>query len=289
MKCKCGRKAVFESYCKEHFLEYFEQKVKKTILKHNMVSKKDRIAVGVSGGKDSLITIYLLNKWFPGQVFSITIDEGIKGYREKTIQVLEKNFSGWDIESHIFSFKEEFDYSLDKIISKLKGFPCSYCGVLRRNLLNRKSREFGATKIAVGHNLDDEAQTVLMNIFRHDHSRMDRIRPVLNYSSKKFIPRIKPLFEMTEKQTKAYSFLMGFFEDSYKCPYVDVSMRHRIRSALNEYESKNKGSKKNIIKAFLEYEQKKQSKKIPFCKICSEPTSSDICQSCKIINQLKRS
>jgi len=187
---------------------------------------------------------------------------------------------------HIFSFKKEFGYSLDEIVKKINGFACSYCGVLRRNLLNKKSREFGATKIAVGHNMDDEAQTILMNIIRHDYTRMDRIGPVLRNISEKFIPRIKPLFDVTEKQTRAYSYLMGFFGDSYKCPYVNVSMRHRIRHALNEYESKNKGTKRKIIRAFFKYEQRKDDGKITFCKICGEPTSSDICQSCKLIKQL---
>jgi len=118
MNCKCGKKAVFEKYCSKHFIENFESIIKRTVFRYNMVSKNDRIAIGVSGGKDSLTIAYLLSKWFPGQVFAITIDEGISGYRKKTIRILEKILKNGELSCTFFHLRKSLVIRLMKLLKK---------------------------------------------------------------------------------------------------------------------------------------------------------------------------
>src|SRR3989344_3142140 len=77
---------------------------------------------------------------------------------------------------NIVSFNKEFGFTLDKIVKGRR--PCSVCGVLRRSLLNTKARELGATKLVTGHNLDDEAQTIIMNQFRRNIDASSRLGPL---------------------------------------------------------------------------------------------------------------
>ena len=110
---------------------------------------------------------------------------------------------------------------------------CTFCGILRRRLLNEAALKLGATKVATGHNLDDEAQTVFINLIRGDVSRLIRlgIKP-LKYREG-FIPRVKPLRYIPEKEIAIYAYLMGFPLYERECPYVRASLRDEIRDILN--------------------------------------------------------
>ncbi len=292
MKCSiCKEKAVIElnylkkAFCKEHFIDSFEERVKKHVEKNKLVDKNDKIVVGVSGGKDSLTMLYLLNKWYPGQVSALTVDEGIKNYREHTIKIVEKFVKEWGINYKKLSFKEGIGFSLDEICKKLEGIPCSYCGVFRRYLLNKGAREMKATKIAIGHNLDDEAQSIMMNLFQHGLQRFVRMGPLSGVvDNEKFIRRIKPLREITEKETRAYFFIKKFPHDIWECPYMQFAFRHNIRKMLNDYEKDNSGTKANIVKSYDSFIKKFKKTKynIVFCEKCKEPTSSNICRACII-------
>jgi len=105
MLCKCGKKAIYfrrysgQKFCEEHFIEYFENKVKKTIINKKMLKRNDRVGVALSGGKDSAVALYLLNKFrkeFKIEIKAISIDEGIKNYRERTLN-WQRNFAkAWE-------------------------------------------------------------------------------------------------------------------------------------------------------------------------------------------------
>jgi uncharacterized protein (TIGR00269 family) len=296
MKCSvCGRKAVIElkhtrkAFCKEHFIDSFEKRVKSYVKKNHLVNKKDRIAVGVSGGKDSLTLLYLLSKWYPGQVLAITIDEGIKGYRGHTIKIVENYVKKWGVEYVNVSFLEETGFSLDEMSKKLGGIPCSYCGIFRRYYLNKTAREAGATKLAIGHNLDDEAQSIIMNLFQHDFQRFARMGPIPGVArNKKFVVRIKPLRMVMEKETRAYFFLKGFPHRIWECPYLESAFRNTIRNLLNSYEAQSPGTKARIVSAYDKHVKslKEENLNVGFCERCGEPSSSNICRACMVLEEL---
>jgi tRNA-5-methyluridine54 2-sulfurtransferase len=297
MKCtSCKNKAVFlnPSYCEGHFTKYIEKKVNATIKKYKLINKKDKIVVGVSGGKDSLTVLYLLQKCIqnPKQLIALCIDEGIAGYRETTIEDMKKFCTAHNITHKIVSYKEVFGMTLDTMLEKLNEKPCTVCGAFRRYLLNKVARNLGATKLATGHNMDDESQAVLMNLFRHQTDILPRLGPITGViKDKKFIPRIKPLYYLTEKETAAYSFLMKFDIRYTTCPNATEAYRGEIGVFLNDLEQQHPGTKENILKQFVTALPKLRAnikpQEIKYCAECSEPCMQMLCKACQYVEKLK--
>ncbi|PIN79605.1 TIGR00269 family protein [Candidatus Woesearchaeota archaeon CG10_big_fil_rev_8_21_14_0_10_34_8] len=294
MKCKtCKQKAVFikPTLCKIHFLKYVEDKVNSTIKKYKLIAKKDKIVVGVSGGKDSLTILYLLRKHNP---IALCIDEGIAGYRNSTIKDMKSFCKKHKLEYKIISFKEEFGLSLDKMLAKLKIKPCTICGTYRRYLLNKKARELKATKLVTGHNMDDESQAVLMNLMKHQVDIMPRLGLLTGVvKDKRFIPRIKPLYFLTEKEIAAYSLLQDFGIKYTTCPYAVQAYRSEVGDFLNELEKDNHGSKLRLLTAFVKQlpKLKKTFKPDPInsCIYCQEPCMQNVCKACQYLQKLEAS
>ena len=215
MNClNCDQKSVIVlqhgALCKIHFINYFEDKVFKTISKYNLIDKNDKLCVAASGGKDSLTVLYLTKKYLEFRnismdtLFALAIDEGIEHYRAKTLVDLRKFCEEHTITLYVVEAKQEFNYTLDEafpIINKgTKKKPCNICGVWRRYLLNKYARKYGATKVITGHNLDDEAQAIMMNFLRNRLDLNSRLGPISGtVKDKRFVPRIKPLFFTSEK------------------------------------------------------------------------------------------
>ena len=290
-KCKrCNNSSVVSGYCKTHFIEYFENTVKNTIKCFNLINKNDKVMVGVSGGKDSLATLFTLKK-LGYDVTGLCIDEGIKGYRPNTIIDLENFCKKQDISFKIISFEKEFGLSLDKAVKKLNQNACHICGVFRRFLLNKYSKEYNV--LATGHNLDDESQAIMMNLFKAQSELLARLGPISGVKTHAgFTRRIKPLYFLKEKEVKAYTILQGFEIGFHECPYTHTSFRSSVQEELNNYEITNPGTKLNIVNHFL---SKKKNIELLFanenhaniCKNCGEVASKDNCRTCQIINEIK--
>ena len=175
-KCdKCGGDAViFQKYsgmhlCSRHLVDDVERKIKRALRKSGAISSGGgHILVALSGGKDSVATLHVLKKVLGDRhdltLSAVTVDEGIAGYREHTIKIAREAASGMGVQHRIVSFRDAFGVTLDEIAAE--GFaqsPCTFCGVLRKALINNVASDMGADQVATGHNLDDESQTVLMN------------------------------------------------------------------------------------------------------------------------------
>lgn len=293
MKCThCNENAVYPGYCKKHFINYFEDKVKKTIKDYKLIKSNDKIIVAVSGGKDSTTILYILNKLYDN-VEALCIDEGIKGYRDKTIKDIKLFCKKNKIKLKIISFQNEINYSLDNLKNKIELQPCSICGTFRRYLLNKYSKDYDV--LVTGHNLDDEAQAVLMNIFRNNIELSSRLGPKTGLvKSELFTQRIKPLYFCLEKEVMTYSYLKGFDITFTECPNVVYSFRGAVRDFLNEYESIHPGTKKNVINIFLKIlPDIKHNFDINIgpekCKKCGQASKKEICKACQLINQLNAS
>lgn len=304
MKCFCGDRAVFYRrfegvhLCREHFLKSVEKRVRKTIRTSKLLEEGDRIAVGISGGKDSLLTLYLLDKIAKGRnikLQAILIDEGVRGYRPKGKMKAKKFCKAHGILLTTASFKEEYGRTLDRIVKGRKDKSlkaCTYCGVFRRNLLNKTARKLKANKLAIGHNLDDEAQSIMANHIRGDLLRQVRIgAKALVVEDKRFIPRIKPLRDIPEKETALYVMLKGINADFSECPYAEESFRWEIRHLINRLEDKYPGTKYSIVRSLdrLLPTLKKSFRgaRIGTCKKCKEPSSSEICKVCLLRKEIQ--
>jgi uncharacterized protein (TIGR00269 family) len=299
IKCnKCKHNAIiFQKYsgmhlCQKHFIEDVERKIKLTIRKHYSIKKNETIVVGLSGGKDSSTTLHILHKIFGKRpdikLIGVSIDEGIAGYRPNTIESARELTDKLGIELIVRSFKDEYDTTMDEIAPKKreKG-ACSYCGVLRKSLLNKIALELGATKLAIGHNLDDEAQTILLNHLKGDVSRMVRLAPPKELEG--LVLRMKPLRNVPEKEIALYAYLHDLPLGFGGCPYAHEAMRKEIRAMLNEFEVRHPGTKYALLSGFdkmsgilgKEFPQIGLSK----CRICGQACTDDVCQACKLLER----
>jgi len=308
MNClNCDQKSVIVlqhgALCKIHFINYFEDKVFKTISKYNLIDKNDKLCVAASGGKDSLTVLYLTKKYLEFRnismdtLFALAIDEGIEHYRAKTLVDLRKFCEEHTITLYVVEAKQEFNYTLDEafpIINKgTKKKPCNICGVWRRYLLNKYARKYGATKVITGHNLDDEAQAIIMNMFKANTDLAAHLGPITGVQEHKlFAQRVKPLYFCTEKETRLYSLLKGFQVEFIECPYSNQGLRSYIQTMLNDAEQNYKGIKQGIINSFLailpllKEQATEEREEVRSCTQCSEPAHQEICNACKIKNSL---
>lgn len=260
-----------------------------------MIKPGERIALALSGGKDSIVLLHLLSnlkKKVPFELIAITIDEGIANYRNKTLKVAKKECKKLKIPLKILSFKKEINLSLDEILKKTRTAACSWCGVFRRYLLNKGARAAKVDKIAIGHNLDDVAQTALINLMRNEPLRLVRFfEPIAEDAN--FILRIRPLLRSPEKEVAIYALLRGFDIEYVECPYAYLSFRQHVKKQLNETEEKYPGTKQRIVNSFLELEKwmrrgmENEKFKILHCERCGEPTSTNLCMSCTMLEKLK--
>jgi uncharacterized protein (TIGR00269 family) len=307
-ECRCGKPAVYfkrhegRHFCEQHFMEYVEKKVRRYVGRTKMVHKDERIIVGVSGGKDSCAVLHLMHRIFHKRpdvkVIAVSVDEGIRGYRPDSIKAAKKLCKELGVEHHIYSFKDVFGKTLDQKVRELKKEtpelrePCTYCGVGRRYVLNKAAKDLKATKLCTGHNLDDEVQSIMMNYMRGDLMRAARMGPITNWSlSKKrgdlFVPRIKPLRTIPERECALYAMLMGIGVDWSECPHIS-GIRFDVRDFINDMEDKYAGIKYNILETFekllpsVRDITSKTEGTIQLCKKCKEPGSEDVCKTCKL-------
>lgn len=262
-----------------------------------MLKPKDRVALALSGGKDSVTLLHILKeaRRFPySELVAVTIDEGIAEYRSEAIEIAKEYCDQLDVEHRIFSFKKLYGYALDEIANvarrKRKQFVCSYCGILRRRALNIAAREVGATKLVTAHNLDDEVQSMVMNLLRGDLSSMSK-REHVSEGGEGLIPRVKPLCEVLEREVALYAFLRKIRMQSSSCNYLETSLRSDVRRFLNKLEDKHHGMKFTVYRTFekIQPHVKATKRYDGRCKICGEPTTRAICMACQTLKDLNLS
>ena len=285
-----------ENLCKKHFVESFEKRVRRTVREFKMIEKGDRIGVAVSGGKDSMSMLYMLKDICESMrvpLVALSVDEGIKGYRETTLSVAKENCKKLGVEHRILAFKKEVGITVDEIAKRNERMgTCSYCGVFRRWILNKSAREMGLNKLAVGHNLDDAAQTVLMNFLRNEPFRLARFGPAGGIvKSEFFVDRIKPLMRIPEREVAVYSIIKGMNIKFGRCPYAHEAFRNDVRVFLNELEEKFPGTKFRVFNSFMSVKgalrEKFNSDETPMrCKQCGELSSHEVCMRCRMLEEL---
>jgi len=301
MKCdKCGKEAViFQKYsgmhlCAHHEIEDVERKIKKRMRQERSVVPGDHVAVAMSGGKDSAAVLSILVETFGGRsnikFTAITIDEGIAGYRDQSIPKVKELCDRLGVPHIVVAFEDEVGCTLDEMLThERKEASCTYCGVFRRTLLNSTARSIGANKLATGHNLDDDAQTVLLNVMNGDTERLARLRPTRVQEG--LVPRIKPLMDVPEREIALYAFLKGLPFHMGECPYARESLRGEIKEMLNDFEFRHPGTKYSIMRGFDNMVGclKEKYPQVPLtnCEKCGEPGIKGVCQACRLKERIR--
>lgn len=285
MKCEfCQKTAIAENpaRCQTCFNKYVEETVKHTIKKYNLIEEGERVCVAASGGKDSITILHLLHS-FGYNVEALAVDEGIHVYRDDTIRFLTKFCKERNIPLRVISYKDEIGKRLEDMVPKNKP-ACNMCGTFRRHILNKYSKEY--EKIATGHNLDDESQAVLMNIVNAQTNLFARQGPKTR-DVDGFTQKIKPLYFLKEKEIMTYAYTKQFAVGFTECPFSRESFRANLRDVFNLEESKNPGTKHNVVQKYLSMRQSSLGdnpetlKDINKCAVCGFPCNGETCKACQ--------
>ncbi|MFH1200329.1 MAG: TIGR00269 family protein [Candidatus Micrarchaeota archaeon] len=306
---KCGKRAGVNLHytdtdlCEACFCAQFERRVSQANKDFKMLRLGDKVAVGVSGGKDSGAMLYVLKKMSPSirglELIPITIDEGIDSYRIPSIKCAQELCDTLGLPLATYRYCDYFK-PMDDVVKirnrksksgKLKNRrSCTYCGVFRRALLDRASRELGAGKLAIGHNADDVAQTFLMNLLRRDEGKWGAFSPASDgYGG--FVPRIKPLIYNPEAEALLYCKFKGIPYYECKCPYSSESFRGEVKRFLNRVEEGFPGAKFNLLQSYLSLQEKMdggavKGKHTSTCRKCGMPSSGKECMACTLKGEL---
>jgi uncharacterized protein (TIGR00269 family) len=282
--------------CSAHFREYLERRVKQEIRRQLELSgAPTKIAVGLSGGKDSSTTLLLLHEYLGRRpdvsLEAITVDEGIEGYRPPSLETARALCAQLGVPHHVVSYQETEGFEMDRVVRvDPAAIPCSYCGVFRRRALNTKAREIGADYLATGLNLDDTAESVLMNVARGDVERLARLGPH-DVTQPGLVPRLQPLRMVPELEVYLYAFLRKIPFHDAECPYAARAQRGRFKEILHRLEEESPGTRHAIVRGYDDLRPVLQGAWPPAnlkgCSRCGEPTVHEVCKACEMKERLE--
>ncbi|KXJ13170.1 cytoplasmic tRNA 2-thiolation protein 1 isoform X1 [Exaiptasia diaphana] len=300
--CKnCEGKAILkrpktgDALCKECFYLKFETEVHETITRNELFTKGDTVAIGASGGKDSTVLAYVLKTLnerynYGIHLLLLSVDEGITGYRDDSLETVKRNQIQYDMPLKIVSYEELYGWSMDAIVKQI-GLKnnCTFCGVFRRQAFDRGAMLLKVDKIVTGHNADDIAETVIMNILRGDIARLRRCTAIVT-GSEGALPRCKPLKYTYEKEIVMYAYFKKLDYFSTECIYSPNAYRGHARTYLKDLEKIRPSTIIDIIHSGESLSVKKDVK-MPVqgtCSRCGYISSQHLCKACVLLEGLNK-
>lgn len=286
--------------CIECFFEAFEGEIHYTLTSTKALNKGDRVCIGASGGKDSTVLAYVMNllnkKYNYGlDLYLVSVDEGIKGYRDDSLETVKQNHIDYGLPLKIVSYRELFGWTMDEIV-KLIGLNsnCTYCGVFRRQALFKGAQMIKANKLLTGHNADDLAETVLMNMLRGDYHRLVKSVDIVTGLDGD-MPRVKPFKYTYEKEIVMYAHYKKLVYHSTECIYSPNAYRGHVRELIKDLEAQRPSAIIDIIHSAerLKIKEESDSNRIKNqiktdCIYCGFITSNKICKACVLLEKLKK-
>ena len=233
-----------EKLCKACFISVFETEIHTTITAASLFHRGERIAIGASGGKDSTVLASVLQTLNARHDYGLTltllsIDEGIHGYRDDSLATVRRNAAASALPLHVLGYADLYGWTMDQVVAQVgtKG-NCTYCGVFRRQALDRGAAQLGIRHVVTGHNADDVAETVMMNLLRGDLPRLGRATGIVTESSAAAseIKRSKPLKYAYEKEIVLYAHHKGLEYFSTECIYSPEAFRGSARALIKNLE-----------------------------------------------------
>ena len=267
-----------------------EKTVARTIKKYELISDADKIVVALSGGKDSTSILYILKK-LGYSVEGLMIDLYLGKWSELHKKNMIKFCDELRVPLTIIDLKKELGQGICFIksaLKKKKGLTgCTVCGITKRWLLNKWAKKLGANKIVTGHNLDDEAQNVLMNFLKGNILLGINSSPATGGKTVDgFAQRIKPLFFVPESEIRAYAKEKKFDILYDKCPCSFETYRSDTRDWMEEISDEKKLSIVKNFQKLIPSLRENDVRKMKKCKKCGEPSSGELCKFCEIVSNL---
>ncbi|MFZ1023764.1 MAG: TIGR00269 family protein, partial [Thermoplasmata archaeon] len=183
---------------------------------------------------------------------------------------------------------DELGVTTDSAALRMAGtIPCSYCGVWRRQLLNRAARAIRADALVLGFNLDDLAQTVLMNLARAELPRIARMAPH-RHQQPGLVPRLAPLAPIPEREVYLFARLEGLPFDHGECPHARAAARNVFREVVWQLEDSLPGTRHSLLRTQQQLAELLAENEAPGvgpgrCEACGEPSASRLCRACEYL------
>ena len=278
-------------FCAEHLRASVEERFRQEMHRQLPRFGQGTIAVALSGGKDSSVALALAHRYFSRRptvrLVALSVDEGIDGYRPATLQAAERLTRQLGVPHTVVRAVQELGTSTDVRAASLPGTPpCSFCGVWRRQLLNRAARDAGAGALVLGFNLDDLAQTVLMNLVRGDLDRLVRMAPHRSRQAG-MVPRIAPLAQVPEREVYLYARDAGLPFDHGECPHAGRAQRNLFRRIVWELEEAQPGTRQALLRTHGALVDRWMAAEPPgspgVCRHCGEPAAKELCRACEFL------
>lgn len=226
----------------ESFEYYLIKKVGKTIKKYGMIEEGDRILVGVSGGKDSLTLLKILNDrrgFYPNkyEILALHVVSNLNCEGLMDPDVIETYFK-----------KNRYPYKIVRmdIESSKKGFGSYWCSRNRRRVLFEMANQLGYNKIALGHHRNDVIETMLLNMFYH--AELSTMLPVQRLFDGK-LTIIRPLYNMPESDTRKFSKIYDLPAVQCRCPIERETKREMFKRIVNEVEKVHRKAGVNALRS----------------------------------------
>jgi uncharacterized protein (TIGR00269 family) len=295
MKCRrCRGAAVVEvrrhnaAFCQPCFVHYFHQQVRRAVEDYDMLGPEDRIVVAVSGGKDSLALWHVLLE-LGYRASGMYLGLGIGEYSERSGEVARRFAEEREAELISVDLRQEYGFDIPTAGRKGSRSTCSVCGLSKRYVFNRVALDHGFDVVATGHNLDDEAATLLGNTLRWQTEYIARQSPML-VSREGMVKKVKPLHRLSERETAAYAFLQGIDYVVEECPLVAGNTQLKYKEAMNRLEAGSPGTKASFYLGYLDRAaglfRHEADAELSRCERCGQPTTGRFCAFCRARAQI---
>ena len=299
MKCtKCGDTAILElrrhnaAFCTPDFLTFFRRQVAAAVRKHRMFTRDERVLVAVSGGKDSLaLWDVLIEESY--QTSGLYLDLGIHDYSVESKAKCEAFAAARGVPLIVSSVAEAVGAPVPVMQKVTRRPACSGCGLSKRYLMNKAALDHGFPVVATGHNLDDEAATLLGSVMQWQTDALSRQSPALPSTHWRLARRVKPLYRLSERETAAYAFLRKIDYIVEECPFARGATSIAHKEILSRMEAVSPGAKHNFLFGFLEKAraafERSETVRLEECERCGQVTTGTICAFCRLADEVKRS
>lgn len=258
--CKSARALIIrpknhQKLCKTCFITLFETEIHNTITANSLFFPGERVAIGASGGKDSTVLASVLKTLnerynYGLKLVLLSIDEGIKGYRDDSLETVERNAVQYGMPLEIVGYDELYGWTMDQVVSQIgKKGNCTYCGVFRRQALDRGAARLSINHVVTGHNADDIAETVMMNLLRGDLPRLARATSIVTASAASEIKRSKPLKYAYEKEIVLYAHHKKLDYFTTECIYSPEAFRGSARTLIKSLERVRPSAILDVVKS----------------------------------------
>ncbi|MEW6541971.1 MAG: ATP-binding protein [Bacillota bacterium] len=293
MKCKvcrgpalAGFPAHNANFCAEHLDQFFLRQVEKTIRRYQMLQPGDRVLVAVSGGKDSLTVVDVLDRLgYAVQGLHVDLGIGDNGFSSESSAVCREFFTGRGLPLEIYSLSERFGRSIKDVGRRFDRF-CSICGMTKRHVMNARAVEQGVAALSTGHNLDDLSAALFANLMRWDRRYLAKGLPTLPPEGG-FCRKIKPLALLSEREITAYASLRGIRVVTTVCPYSREAKFKRYKELLTAVEHQSPGTRRSFYEGYVKTVPVFQTggqaaPALGPCAVCRMPTTAPVCTFCKL-------